>query len=98
MVLADAAFGSVDLLKGVRQRRYRAIVGVRCDRKLQDARQVCHLCKRGQQVRFDGLSFPVTISWLYLKRYSFPRETICPLHSPLKGSTITWWGKRRPCN
>jgi hypothetical protein len=82
IVLADTAFGSVDFLKAVRQRRYPAIVGVRCDRKLQDGRQVCDLCKRGQQVRLDGLSFPVTISWLYLKRDGFPRETICPLHSP----------------
>ncbi|HEY9741837.1 MAG TPA: IS701 family transposase, partial [Coleofasciculaceae cyanobacterium] len=82
IVLADTAFGSVDFLKAVRQRRYPAIVGVRCDRKLQDGRQVCGLCKRGQQVRLDGLSFPVTISWLYLKRDGFPRETICPLHSP----------------
>jgi hypothetical protein len=31
IVLADTAFGSVDFLKGVRQRRYPAIVGVRCD-------------------------------------------------------------------
>ncbi len=52
---------------------------------LQDGRQVCDLCKRGQQVRLDGLSFPVTISWLYLKRDGFPRETICPLHSAPQG-------------
>lgn len=31
IVLADTAFGSVDFLKGVRQRRYPAIVGVRCE-------------------------------------------------------------------
>ena len=53
IVLVDTAFGSVDFLKGVRQRRYPAIIGVRCDRKLQDGRQVCDLCKRGQQVRLD---------------------------------------------
>ena len=68
IILADTAFGSVDFLKGVRKRRYAAVVGVRYNRKLQDGRQVWALCKRGQQVRLDGLSFPVTISWLYLKR------------------------------
>lgn len=95
IVLADTAFGSVDFLKAVRQRRYPAIVGVRCDRKLQDGRQVCGLCKRGQQVRLDGLSFPVTISWLYLKRDGKLEKRFVLSTRPLKGSTITWWGKRR---
>jgi transposase len=31
MILVDTAFGSVPCLKGVRKRRYAAIVGVRCD-------------------------------------------------------------------
>lgn len=44
------------------------IVGVRYDRQLAHRRQVCDRCNKGQQVRLDGLSFPVTISWLYLKR------------------------------
>jgi hypothetical protein len=32
IILADTAFGSVGFLKGVRKRRYAAIVGVRSDR------------------------------------------------------------------
>jgi hypothetical protein len=95
VILADTAFGSVAFLQGVRKRRYAAIVGVRCDRKLEDGRQVCELCKRGQQVRLDGLSFPVTISWLYLKRDGKFKKHFVLSTRPLKGNTITWWGKRR---
>ncbi len=95
IILADTAFSSVDFLKGVRKRRHAAIVGVRYDRKLHDGRQLRHLCKRGQQVRLDGLFFPVTISWLYLKRDGKLEKRFVLSTRPLKGSTIIWWGKRR---
>lgn len=72
MILADTAFGSVRFLKGVRQRRHAAIVGVRGDRHLADGRQLRHLCKQGQQVRLTDLPFPVTIAWFYLKRDGKP--------------------------
>ena len=39
------------LLNLMPKRRYAAIVGVRCDRKLDDGRQVRELVKQGQQVR-----------------------------------------------
>jgi hypothetical protein len=71
------------------------IIGVRYDRKLADGRQVCDLCKRGQQVHLHGLSFPVTLSWLYLKRDGKFEKRFVLSTRPLKGSTITWWGKRR---
>jgi hypothetical protein len=95
MVLADTAFGSVEFLKVMRKRRHSVIVGVRCDRKLADGRQVCDLAKKGQQVRLEGLSFPVTISWLYLKRDGKLEKRFVLSTRPLKGSTITWWGRRR---
>ena len=55
-------------LHGIRKLKYHAIVGVRIDRKLVDGRILLHLHKRGQQVRFVGLNFPVRVSWYYLKR------------------------------
>lgn len=94
-ILADTAFGSVEFLKAMRKRRHPVIVGVRCDRKLADGRQVCDLAKKGQQVKLDGLSFPVTISWLYLKRDGKLEKRFVLSTRPLKGSTITWWGRRR---
>jgi hypothetical protein len=96
MILADTAFGSVEFLHGVRQLKYHAIVGVRVDRKLVDGRCLRHLHKRGQQVRFVSLKFPVTVSWYYLKRDDGKLEKRFVLSTkPLKASTINWWGKRR---
>ena len=51
--------------------------------------------KRGQQVHLDGLSFPVTLFWLYLKPDGKLEKRFVLSTRPLKGSTITWWGKRR---
>ncbi|HIK42735.1 transposase [Thermoleptolyngbya sp. M55_K2018_002] len=95
VVLADTAFGSVLFLKAMRKRRYPVIVGVRCDRKLADGRKVQDLASKGQQVVLEGLSFPVTISWLYLKRDGKLEKRFVLSTRPLKGSTITWWGRRR---
>lgn len=95
VILADTAFGSAQFLKAMRKRRHPVIVGVRCDRKLADGRQVCNLAKKGQQVKLDGLSFPVTISWLYLKRNGKLEKRFVLSTRPLKGSTITGWGRRR---
>jgi hypothetical protein len=96
MILADTAFGSVEFLHGIRKLKYHAIVGVRVDRKLVDGRILRQLHKRGQQVQFVGLKFPVTVSWYYLKRDDGKLEKRFVLSTrPLKASTINWWGKRR---
>lgn len=96
LVLVDTAFGSIEFLERVRKLKYHAIAGVRYDRKLADGRSVTQLHKRGQQVRLVGLKFPVSLSWYYLKRDDGKREKRFVLSTKvLKGSTITWWGKRR---
>ncbi len=96
MILVDTAYVRVEFLHGIRKLKYHAIAGVRCDRKLQDGRSLAFLCKRGQQVRLVGLKFPVSVSWYYLKRDNGKLEKRFVLSTkPLKGSTITWWGKRR---
>ncbi len=96
MILADTAFGSIEFLCGIRKLKYHAIVGVRVDRKLVDGRILRHIHKRGQQVWFVGLNFPVTVSWYYLKRNDGKLEKRFVLSTrPLKASTINWWGKRR---
>lgn len=57
---------------------------------------VAHLHKRGQQVRLGGLKFPVHLSWYYLRRKDGKLEKRYVLSTKvLKGSTITWWGRRR---
>jgi hypothetical protein len=88
MILADTALGSVRFLKGVRQRRHAAILGVRGDRYLVDGRQLPHLGKPGQQVRLKDLPFPVTIAWFYLKRDGKLHKRFVLSTRPLKRSTI----------
>lgn len=95
MVMADTAFGSIEFLNAVRQLGYSAIVGVREDRKLCDGRQLWDLHKRGQQVYLQGLPFAVSISWFYLERKGKLDKRYVLSTRPLKGSTITWWGRRR---
>ena len=94
-VLADTAFGSTAFLKAMKKRRYPLIVGVSCDRNLTDGRKVRHLAKKGQLVKLDGVPFPVTISWFYLKRDGKLEKRFVLSTRPLKGSTISWWGRRR---
>jgi hypothetical protein len=96
LVLADAGFGSNEFVTSVRQLKHHALVGIRCDRKLEDGRSVAQLHKRGQQVRLSGLKFPVYLSWYYFKCQDGKwekRYVLCT--KALKASTITWWGRRR---
>ena len=96
MILADTAYVRIEFLHEIRKLKYHAVVGVRIDRKLVDGRILRHLHKRGQQVWFVGLNFPVTVSWYYLKRDHGRLEKRFVLSTkPLKASTINWWGKRR---
>jgi len=95
LVLVDTAFGSIGFLEGVRLLKHHAIAGVRCDR-IEDGRSVAHLHKRGQQVRLIGLKIPVSVSWYYLKREDGKVEKRFVLSTkPLKGTTISRWGKKR---
>jgi hypothetical protein len=95
LVLADTGFGSVLFIEGVKRRGHAGIIGVRCDRRLADGRSVQQLVHKGQHLRLDGLKFPVSISWLYLKRDGQLEKRFVISTRPLKGSTITWWGRRR---
>jgi Transposase DDE domain len=77
MVQADAEFGTSAFLKAVKQRNWRAVVGMRGNRKLIDGRRLRHLYhtgNRGQQIWIDGIDFPLTLSWFWLKRSGGKRE------------------------
>lgn len=96
MVLVDTAFGTVQFIHGVRKRKYHVIAGIACTRKLVDGRSVAQLHKRGQQLRLQGLKFPVYVSWYYFKRHDGKYEKRFVISTKaLKASTISWWGKRR---
>ncbi|MEL6250244.1 MAG: transposase [Cyanobacteria bacterium J06648_16] len=77
IVQADTEFGTIDCLQAVRQRRWRAVVGIRANRRLEDGRNVKALygsAKRGCQGRLKGLDFSLTLSWFWLKRADGKRE------------------------
>jgi hypothetical protein len=96
-VLADSAFGSIEMLKWVKkQPRTSGIFGIRSDRRLASGRHVSQGCQRGQQVVLQGLNFPVTLSWYWLKRDDGSREKRFVISTkPLSGIYITLLGRRR---
>ncbi|MDX2243217.1 MAG: transposase [Leptolyngbyaceae cyanobacterium bins.302] len=99
IVLADTEFGTVDFLAAVKQRSWRAVVGMRCNRKLADGRSLKQLCrtgKRGQQVYLAGISYPLTVSWFWLKRAEGKRELrfVVSTH-PYSGVYLIRLGRRR---
>jgi hypothetical protein len=97
-VLADTAFGGTEMLRWVKaQAGLNIVVGVRQDRRLaQPGASVQSLKRQGAQVRLDGLSFSVTLSWYWVKRDDGCREKRFVIATePLSGSYITRLGRRR---
>lgn len=96
-VLGDSAFGSIEMLNWVKkQPRTSGIFGIRSDRRLADARQVNQGLQRGQQVVLQGLNFPVTLSWYWLKRDDGSLEKRFVISTkPLSAVYITRLGRRR---
>jgi hypothetical protein len=96
-ILADTAFGNIPLLTWVhRCKGLNAVVGVRSDRRLATGQSVQSVRRQGTQVRLEGLKFPVTLSWYWLKRDNGTREQrFVVATEPLSGSYITRLGRRR---
>lgn len=77
IVQAETEFGTVEFLGAVRQRKWRAVVGIRNSRRLQDGRKLKDLpvnAKRGRQVYLKGIDYPLTVSWFWLKRADNKQE------------------------
>lgn len=99
IVLADTEFGTVGFLHAVRKRSWRAVVGMRCNRRLQDGRTLKQLYRqgrRGQQVHLVGMTNPVTVSWFWLKRADGKRELrfVVSTH-PYSGAYLVRLGRKR---
>ena len=62
---------------------------------LADGRKVSEIKTRGQQVYLNGLNIPVFLSWVWLKRDGKRVQRLIISTKPMKGKTITRWGKRR---
>lgn len=99
LVQADTEFGTIEFLKAVRQRSWQAVVGMRGNRKLQDARCLKDLyrhAKRGLQVHLEGIDYPLTVSWFWLKRADGQRELrfVASTH-PYSGAYLVQLGRKR---
>jgi hypothetical protein len=62
---------------------------------MDNGRAVRTITKKGQQVKLTGLDGLVTASWFYLQRNGKLEQRFVISTRVLKGSTITWWGRRR---
>ncbi|WP_240519023.1 transposase [Leptolyngbya sp. BC1307] len=99
IVQADTEFGTVEFLGAVRQRKWRAVVGVKNSRLLQDGRKLKDLpgkAKRGLQVYLKDIDYPLTVSWFWLKRADNQRELrfVASTH-PYSGVYLIRLGRKR---
>ena len=99
LVQADTEFGTIEFLKAVHQRAWRPIVGMRSNRKLQDGRRLKDLyrqAQRGLQVNLDGIDYPLTVSWFWLKRAEGKRELRFVVSTyPYSGVYLVRLGRKR---
>ncbi len=99
LVQADTEFGTVEFLKAVRQHSWRPVVGMRSNRKLQDGRCLKNLyrhAQRGLQVYLEGIDYPLTVSWFWLKRADGKRELRFVVSTyPYSGVYLIRLGRKR---
>jgi hypothetical protein len=95
LVLADTGFSSVEFIEGVKKLRHQAIVGMPKNRLMDNGKAIKTITKKGQQVKLTELEGMVTASWFYLQRNGKLEKRFVISTRILKGSTITWWGRRR---
>ena len=99
VVLADTEFGTVEFLNAVQKRRWRAVVGMRCTRLMDNGNPLKSLYrhgKRGQQVRLVGMDARLTVSWFWLKRSDAKRELRFVVSTyPYSGVYLVRLGRQR---
>ncbi len=99
IVQADTEFGTVEFIGAVRQRKWRAVVGMKNSRRLQDGRKLKDLpgkAKRGLQVDLKDIDYPLTVSWFWLKRAGNKRELRFVASTyPYSGAYLVRLGRKR---
>jgi len=95
-VAADAAFGTLPFLAGVRRLELEAVVGMRRDRRTREGLSLQELKGRGGRVYLRGLPFPV---WATRYRYPLPgggwEWQYVVATFPAGPQTVLVWGRRR---
>ena len=99
IVQADTEFGTIEFLNAVQNLSWRAVVGVRSNRKMKDGRRIKNLyrhAKRGLLVQLKDIDYPLTLSWFWLKRADGKRELrfVISTH-PYSGAYLVRLGRKR---
>jgi hypothetical protein len=99
IVQGDTEFGTVEFLSAARSRSWRAVTGMRCNRKLADGRtlqQLYRTGRRGQQIYIKDIPFPLS-GLLVLAQTSRQqtRVTLCRLDLPLFRSLFSAIGAQK---
>ncbi|WP_415791848.1 transposase, partial [Deinococcus saxicola] len=92
---ADGGFESTEFIQGVLGRGLDIVVGVRCNRKLEDGRQMRDLMVRGSLVKPCGLDQAMCVSWVWLYRNKEPEQRFVMSNLDLGGKYLARVGKRR---
>ncbi len=95
VILADTAFGSVLFLKAMLSAVMQSLSGSAMTANWLMGGNCVTCAARDNRSGSMATAFPVTISWLFLKRDGKLEKRFVLSTRPLKGSTITWWGRRR---
>lgn len=99
IVLADAGFASKEFLNTLQKRRWRAVVGIRLDRRIKGGgklKQLYRNGRRGQQVSLIGITQPLTVSWFWFKRDDGKRELRFVISTyPYSGIYLVRLGRKR---
>jgi hypothetical protein len=97
--LADTEFDTPQFTAAVRQRQWRAVVGINGNRQLADGRVLKDLycqAQRGCQGQLAGFESPLTIAWFWLKRADVQHEIrLAAATYPYSGGYLIRLGRRR---
>ena len=96
-VMADAGFGSNELIPDAKAMGFEVLMRICNDRTLSDKRSVKTLKQRGERVYLKGLDTPVSLSWFWCKHEDKgTREKHCVVATEaLSGAYIVSLGKLR---
>ena len=94
LALAAAGFGSTTFLVGVKRLGMDAVVGMRCDRRLEDGRGISQV-RSGERVILRGLPFPVTVARYHLPGNKGQGTRFVVATLMLTGQVTSRWGRRR---
>lgn len=96
-VLADAGFGSNELVPGAQKLGFEVLMSICCDRCLDDGQSLKAVPQRGQRVKLKDLDVPLTLSWFWRKHEDTGERVqhFVVATEALSGAYIVRLGKRR---